>query len=401
MNNNEKFNVICLSNQLWDSPSWTNKHHVMSRLSSAGHKVVFVDPPINTGNVFLTQIKRKLWNLPRLLTRQKLVNSNLKVFTPLNPIPFYGTTSKWHVSKINKIARGFFNKKVKTVLWVYHVETAGLKNYLDSLNYDFLVYDCVDNYEAFPQYDTPSKKQFIRNQESYLTQKADVVFATAPGLVEKLSRIKSANVFFMPNTGDYEKFKNIKMLKDSLPGELLNISRPIIGFTGSLDEYKFDIDLLKKLAATYQNYNFVLIGQIALKDKDADLNTLGLSEFKNVHFLGVKPYSIIQNYFAGFDAYIIPYQLNDYTVGGCFPVKFHDALAGGLPVIVTNMPAYYPFKDVCYISDSHEDFIKNLKIALEEDSREKYLLRQKVAKENTWESKVEKMTHIIFSNLKQ
>jgi len=394
----QKYNIICLSNQLWDFPNWTNKRHVMSRLAKQGHTILFVDPPINAGNVFVRQILRGLWKLARLITKQKTDESGARIFTPLNFLPFPKITSVFHVKAITSIAKSYFKNSQKTILWVYHVEMPCLENYIAGLKYDFLIYDCVDNYEGFPTYDTAQKKEKIRAQEKYLAQKANIVFATAPGLIEKL-KAYNTKVYFTPNVGDYEKFKDAKRLVDKIPAELQTIPRPRIGFTGALDQYKFDLELLKKIATDHPDYSFVLIGQMALKDKSAKLSQLGLADAKNIYFLGFKPYDTLQYYFAGFDAFIIPYVLNDYTVGGCFPVKFHDALSAGLPTIVTNLPAYAPFKDVCYISKNHDDFSQNIKKALQEYSSQKAFARQEIAKDNNWDGKVLMLTRLIGENL--
>jgi len=58
--------------------------------------------------------------------------------------------------------------------------------------------------------------------------------------------------------------------------------------------------------------------------------------------------------------FIIPYQINDYTVGGCFPVKFHDALSAGLPVVVTDLPAYAPLKTFVTFPEVTTSFRKML-----------------------------------------
>lgn len=393
----QKLNIICLANQQWDYPLKTNKWHVMSRLAKLGHNVLFVDPPINTGFLLVRQTLDGRWSLKRLITRV-YERENVCVYSPLDPLPFHDFMSKQHVGAIKRLARKNLDPSRKTILWVYHVEALGLQNYLEGINHDLLIYDCVDNYEGFPRYDTPKKKEWLKNQEKYLTEKARLVFATAPGLVEKLQRYNK-NVFFTPNAGDYKKFINVRSLTAKIPEDLARIPRPRIGFTGAVDEYKFDAQLVKKLAEDYPNYSFVIIGPLALKDKKASAEGLGLSGLKNIYFMGARPYEEIRNYYAGFDVYIIPYQLNDYTVGGCFPVKFHDSLAAGLPVVVTDLPAYTPFEDVCYVSKDYEQFSQNLKKALAEDSPVKVTARQAVAKENDWDGKVAKMLEFIYQAL--
>lgn len=401
-NTGQKYNIICLSNQLWDFPNPTNKKHVMSRLAKMGHVVLFVDPPINFGGIFIRQLHRGLWSVGRILTRlKKDSGTGVTIFTPINLIPMSFITSYFHALKIKSLTQKLFNKEHKTVLWIYHVQIQKLKRYLDVLDYDLLIYDCVDNYAGFPEqksfYKTVESKKNTLRQEEMISKRANVIFASAPGLVDRLEKY-SSNVCFTPNVGDYNRFKDSKKYRFSLPDDIKSIPRPVIGFTGALDDYKFDFDLMKKLVLNYSNYSFVLIGQAALKDKDINMNDKKVFNLNNVHFLGTKPYDILPNYFAGFDAFIIPYVLNDYTVGGCFPVKFHDALAAGLPVVVTDLPAYYPFRDVCYISKNHDDFILNLKLALEEDSPVKIKDRQNTAKENNWDGKVENMLKIISEN---
>lgn len=394
----DTYNIICLSNQLWLKDYWTNKSHVMSRLSKLGHKVLFVEPPINTGRLFLRQVLAGAWSKNRLITKTGVIKeSGVLVYSPLNFLPNSGFNTSRHIKSIEKLAKSYFDPTRKTLLWVYHVQLKELMDYVGRLHHDILIYDCVDNYLGFPENSdfyatTVSKKQLIL-QEVELAKKADLIFASAPGLVDRLIK-HNPNTHFTPNVGDYQKFKDAKLIKE-LPSDLAKIKKPVIGFTGALDEYKFDMELFKKVIKECPNCSFVLIGSMAIKGKEVTKDELGLSDFENVYLLGPKPYADIHNYFAGFDAYIIPYQLNDYTVGGCFPVKFHDALAAGLPVVVTDMPVYTLFKDVCYISKSDDEFVDNVKRAVAEDSVDKIKARQEVAKHNNWDGKVASMLELI------
>jgi len=411
----QKYNIICLSNQLWDFPLWTNKRHVMGRLPKLGHSVLFVDPPINTGRLFLRHVLQGKWSLGRLISKKKKTEDGVVVFSPLNFHPFDKKSSVGHAKNIDKTASKIFKKNAlslqgdvqqgdtqsgrKTILWVYHVEIPYLENYLKNIKHDFLIYDCVDNYEGFPKYDTPEKKKKIADQEKLLASRANIIFATTPGLVEKLKKY-NPKTFFAPNVGDYERFFDIKNKGFEIPDDMKDVSHPIIAFTGAVDEYKFDRYLFKKTASDYPSYSFVIIGPVALKDRSSSKKELGFENLKNVYFLGTKDYTELPKYLAHFDEMIIPYQLNDYTVGGCFPVKFLDYLAAGIPTVVTDLPTYSPFADVCYISKNPNEFSQNIRKALEGDSPEKIKQRQKVAKDNTWNGKISKMLNLIGENIK-
>ena len=149
-----KYNIICFSNQLWDFPNWTNKRHVMTRLAQQGHSVIFVDPPINPGFVFFRQVFRKLWSFVRVLTQVKLDESGAYVYTPINWVPFSKLSTNYHIWRIKQLSRKHFKKDQKSILWAYHVQIKDLFDYVAELSHDVLVYDCVDNYAAFPDNQT-------------------------------------------------------------------------------------------------------------------------------------------------------------------------------------------------------------------------------------------------------
>lgn len=394
-----KFNVICFSNQLWDYPNWTNKRQVMYRLGQQGHKIIFVDPTINFGKVLLTQFKKGFFNLKRLILGYK-IDENVLVYTPIRFLLLEKFYAKFFSSKINNLAKKHLNPEVKTVMWVYDVELPELQIYLDNVNRDFLIYDCVDYYAGFPRYQTKEQKEAILSVEKNLTQSSDIVFATAPGLVDRLKKYNS-KTYYTPNVGDFELFHNCKeRYENEIPEKLKNIKSPIIGYIGAIDSYKFDYLLLKEAALRLPDYSFVIIGGSGLKDTEGSLKDLGLENISNIHFIGTVPFVETPKYMAHFDVDLIPYVLNDYTVGGCFPVKFFNSMSAGIPSVVTNMPVFTLYKDVTYISKNYDEFINNIKKALEENNENKISERISVAKQNTWELKVANMAGIIKSHLK-
>jgi len=205
-----------------------------------------------------------------LLKQHKEDKSGAIVYTPINPLPFSGITARLHIKKISKLIKKHSVEKRKTVLWAYHVQMMQMEKYLRDLDYDVLVYDCVDNYAAFPEqrslFPTSVAGEKLIEQEKKLTETANLVFASAPGLVEKLKKINPC-VYYTPNVGDFKRFKNTKSYKYKIPEELSKIPRPRIGMIGALDEYKFDAALVKKCAQENPKYSFVLIGPLALKGR--------------------------------------------------------------------------------------------------------------------------------------
>ena len=344
----------------------------------------------------------------------------LAVFTPLT-LSFSESPNltDFNIRRMRNQFPDFFDGSA--VLWVYN---PAMDEYVEKIPHRLLIYDCVDDYPSMANYIRLGLSREIAAKEDKITRKADVVFATTRHLARKLSRYNN-NVHYVGNAGDYERFapvgkarlserskrvqpsrglnplfgtargRNDGVWKRVEPWEGLNpIGRPRIGFTGAIDEYKLNLPLLAKIAKAYPAYSLVLVGPQGVADSQPDLSEL--KKLPNVHFIGPQPYEEMPKFFAGFDCYIIPYNLNNYTLKGCFPVKFFDALAAGLPTIVSNLPAFGPFADVCYIGGSDEEFISLIGKALEEDSPEKIKVRMQIAQRNSWEKKVERMLNIIY-----
>jgi len=397
--NTEMIDVVCLSNQPWDFELWTNKKQIMIRLRDRGHKVLFVDPPLRLS--IIDKVLKHRIKLRSLFTSVSDTKS-LSIYSP------FRVTLNKGVSKYNKyleflptllqtliINRFFSNSTNKKVLWVYHVAYPGLEQLIQKIKYDILIYDSVDEYAEMPQFEKEADKKWIIQRESWLLEKADIVFTSAPGLYTKFKQIKE-RTFYTPNAGSYELFSNLSNL--NIPNDLEDIKnsgKKIIGFSGAIDSYKVDVNLVTKLADFYPDYEFVLIGPTKYTDASDQVDQL--NGYNNIKFLGVKPYESLPAYFKYFDAYIIPYNLNSYTVG-CFPTKFHDSLAAGLATITTNLQAFEPFTKVSYVAKSDEEFIRFVKLAIEENNNKKQQERMQVAKQNTWDQKVNKQLQIICSS---
>ena len=390
-NKSNDLDIVCLSNQPWDFELWTNKKQIMTRVRDRGNNVLFVNPPLRL--TIIDKVIKKRIKLSSLFSNV-VESKGLSIYSP------FRLTFKKSIASYNKfleffptllqsyLINKFFSKSTgKKVLWVYHVAYPGLELLLSKVNYDVLIYDSVDEYSEMPQFKLDQDKRWILNREDWLVKKADIIFTSAPGLYKKFKKIKS-NTFYTPNAGSYELFSNLDLLP--VPQNLVDIKgggKKIVGFSGAIDSYKINVSLLCTLAKNYPNYVFVLLGPIKYTDSSDNVDLL--KDYNNIKLLGVTPYENLPAYFKCFDAYIIPYNINSYTVG-CFPTKFHDALASGLPTVITNLESIQPFSQVCYSARSDLEFVKLLQIAINENSDEKKNQRMQVASQNTWDQKLEK-----------
>ncbi len=420
----QTYTFIVLSNQPFDLPLKTNKWHIATRLAKRGHQVIYVDPPLRF-KALKAFIKNPSLNLSALFMSTERKSENLMVYRPANLFnfwPFSLINTSMHSGQIKKILNMFPRKNEELIIWTYHFDFPDLENFLKKFKYNILLYDVVDEYTAFPEYSQRKKvnpsvvswiqwlddelkiwlnqkglqgTNWVLHREKWLSDKADLVFASAPGLVEKFKKWRP-DVYYLPNAAAVEVFdKPQSSFKE--PEDLKNIPHPRIGFSGAIDNYKTNIKLIEKCAKTYRHYHFVLIGPEKLSDPDIDLSVL--KSLKNVHFLGMKPWEETPAYFAYFDIYFIPYNLNDYTVKGCFPVKYFEGLAAGLPTIVTNMPAYNGFDPDGYVAKDDTEFVFTIEKALQQNSPERIAARKKMASENSYDGKVDKELHLLSSKL--
>ncbi len=424
-----KYTFIILSNQPFDFELKTNKWHIATRLAKRGHQVVFIDPPLRF-KALRSFLRNPSINIFKLFTGSEVRENNLVVYRPANIFNFwpFSMFNTWmHSNKIKSLLGNFPDKNLKVVLWVYHFDFPDLESFITVTKHDLLIYDVVDEYTAFPEYSqrkkvTPSLISWVQwiddelkiifnqkglqgvdwvlHREKWLAEKANLVFASAPGLVTKFKQWRP-DVHFLPNAAAVEVF-DLPVEKLSEPKDISDIPHPRVGFSGAIDSYKNNIKLIEKVAKTYRRYHFILIGPEKVSDPDLDLSAL--KQLSNVHFLGLRPWSTMPYYFAHFDAFFIPYNLNDYTVKGCFPVKYFEALAAGLPTIVTNLPAYEGFDVDGYVSKDDAGFVFNIERALQENSEEKINARKKLASQNSWDGKVNKQLMLInksFENVKE
>ncbi len=137
------------------------------------------------------------------------------------------------------------------------------------------------------------------------------------------------------------------------------------------------MDMVRTAAADRPDWQFVLIGHTF----GADINWL--QQLSNVHLLGEKPYQALPSYLRDFDVACIPFLLNSLTAA-TNPVKFYEYLSAGKPVVAVDLPDLAPYQDHYYPVRQPAEFVKQIELALAEDSPAKARRRIDLARCNTW-----------------
>jgi glycosyltransferase involved in cell wall biosynthesis len=174
----------------------------------------------------------------------------------------------------------------------------------------------------------------------------------------------------------------------------LSYSHPIIGFSGSIYDWKVDINLIINLLKELPNCSFVFTGTVKIKNK---LLNRKLFSFLNFHHLGILPINKLQQVMSQFDVCLIPYKINKWSQSA-YPVKIMEYLALGKPVVVTNLSSidYLAKNKIIYRASNELSFINLIKKALNEKfNKNTYKNRIDEAIKNDWKNRIIELINMI------
>src|SRR3990167_7406344 len=288
----------------------------------------------------------------------------------------YKVSEKLYIcSLVNTLSMNLFLRKTlskfqipnsKFILWSYFPLYI---DYFDAIPAKLKIFDAVDDWSEHPSY--VRYKKALKENYREIAKKADIIFTVSEDLRDRLFGGRN-NVYWIPN--GVKDFKSLKDLKS------FHHSPITIGYIGTIQS-RIDFDLVKCIAQRHKDKQFVFVGPIW---KDAE--TEKVKSLPNVSFTRRVPYDKVGEYLAGFDATIIPHKINQFTVS-MNPMKLHEYLACGLPVISTIDYG----KTLVYFAPTEKLFADAVTLALKENNEQLIEQRKKYAQENLWERRVGEM----------
>jgi glycosyltransferase involved in cell wall biosynthesis len=109
---------------------------------------------------------------------------------------------------------------------------------------------------------------------------------------------------------------------------------------------------------------------------------------------GAQSRELLPGFLKSFSVCLVPYKFNNYTKN-CFPLKIHEYLASGKPVVASALSAIRDYSEVMYFSATKEEFLGNIRIAMFENDNPKRDKRIQLASHNTWENRILSMEKIL------
>lgn len=237
-----------------------------------------------------------------------------------------------------------------------------------------IIYECFDEHSGFKQ-----SGKWIKKQEEALVKTSDAIIVSSQKLLEKFSGLRKKNVFLISNGASTKQLLEIK--KPNKPVLIKNIQKPIIGYHGAIEEW-IDDKLIAAILKNYPQYDLVMIGAI---------NNLKIAKLKNkysnLHLVGEINFKEVFDYVYYFDLAIIPFSITP-LIENTLPVKFFEYLALKKPILTTALPELIKYKEICFYTESREEFIEKIPKAIEKQLNTKLNKKiEQICLNEDWQNK--------------
>jgi glycosyltransferase involved in cell wall biosynthesis len=389
-------NLVYFGPEKWDG-LWRNRHQLMSRFAQQ-NKVLYVEPYIDLQRVRHEWRAGSLkWNdLWQDFRKSRVRKQRDNLFIYRSPV-FIPISGRYPLDRITWFMwKGWLKAAMrklgmeKPIVWLSRPNMLELNT---GFGAQLVVYHVVDEYAAYPGNDWEARRQ-QQALERQMLKKADLVVVVSENLLQS-KRPFNKNTFLVPNGVDVQSYVQATESHRPPPPDITQLSRPVIGYSG-LIAARLNLDLLEHIAITHPEWSIALVG--AVDERYCAGELARLKQIRNIHFLGRKEIDQVPRYVQAFDVCLIPYQL-DERAQNASPLKLYDYMATGKPVVATDFPAARQFSDLIYIAQTVKDFMHHIEQALAENDDDLAQKRQLVARENTWEKRVEQLSQVLESHL--
>jgi glycosyltransferase involved in cell wall biosynthesis len=370
--------VLALVPERWGG-MWLSRHQVLTRLSRYFH-VVWHNPA-------------RSWRKPRA----RIANADptpppatgFEIYDHEPWLPkFYRprlldrATELARLERSRRLLERAGCRRVVLYLWRPELGPA-----LDMVEHDVSCYHIADEY-SFLDTEHP-----IPADELALIQRVDQVFVHSPALMEKKGNI-NPNTAYVTNGVDYPAFAT----PAPEPADLAAIPRPRIGYVGRIKS-QMDWKTLIGIARRRPDWSLVLVGPTGYMGQfKADREEL--FALPNVHYLGNRSVREIPGYTQHMDVCLLCYALTDYT-RYIFPLKLHEYLATGRPVVGSDIRTLRDFASTVRIAHNLDEWVAGIDASLApaEHSRERIEERRRVARAYDWNEIAGRVAGILCDRL--
>ncbi len=387
-------NIVCIAPNPWDE-IWRRRHHLMTRLAR-DNRVLWVEPPCFLPLSLLESVRR-----PSSRGILSQVRDNLFVYRLLHPLPFGESALRKGIGLIHRLNVWSCITQVKLamrhlgftspLLWLYYTEIS--EDLIGRCGEKLTVCDVFDKYSAYSHYDAWGARR-LEEREKRLLGKVDLVFTVSEQLCAYCKQFNET-VFIVPNGVDITLWHDQAI--DGTPLTNLRLLHPVLGYVGSIYD-KVDFDLLLRISHAYPQASLLLIGPVKVMCAENQKLLSQLRSRPNVFFVGPKFYAELPAYYEIIDIALLPYASTE-QVKYLFPTKLFEYMAARKLIVAMNTFAGEVFADIVSVARNKEQFVRCIGQLLTEDNSARVQLGYEIARQNSWDVRLERIGQIIESYL--
>lgn len=381
--------IVCISSRSWES-LWRHTQPLIVRMAR-DNRVLFFEPGRNPDKPWRSELPRNLVNFCGVYQRPlhtNLIRIQLPSKLPYMKRQIPRVALPVGIAAISRLNAEIVVRHVRRALRELAVEAPIL--WLD-VPMPWVAGRCGEALSVYFNYDEHAEfagnqqiEGMLRALDERVCAEVDLVFATSRGQAERRRRV-NPHTYMVPNGVDFELFHTALSGTLPLPPDIASIPGPIIGFAGWLG-HQVDVALLYRVAEAFPHCSLVLVGPDELPQSAA---RSGLARLPNVYFLGQKRREDLPAYLQRFDVGLIPYLVDTGHMRTGYPLKLQEYLAAGRATVGTAMLELYQYADVVRIGEDHAQFVEQVAAALADQSAAAVAARVAVARQNTWDQRVE------------
>lgn len=277
-----------------------------------------------------------------------------------------------------------FRRAVKNIeeydfLWLGH---PAFYKYIDKDYKGTVLYDCMDDYSALSTDSRITRE--LQRLEDALVKRADIIFVSSCVLKENVERIGGKGKTWLIRNG----FPAEEIHE---PQQAVKKNRYKIGYFGTVAEW-MDFNLIYDSLEKNKNIEYHFIGPMGVeKPKEND----------RIIFEGVVEHRELYEKTKDYDAYIMPFQVND-VVRAVDPVKLYEYISMGKCVISVRYKEIERFSPFVHFYKDEEEYVRVIKRLSKEGFPPKFDKKEQLEflNNNSWDERYKIIRNIMKNRTK-
>jgi glycosyltransferase involved in cell wall biosynthesis len=362
-----------------------NRQHILSHLAVRGWPALYSTGALSVWDRFSSRWEKAGW------FRGADVIEGVRVDRAARWMPRWPSHQAWDRLAIRDHVRwlksSLGDAESPFIAYVFH---PSFWPYVEQLRPRFVVFHAYDSFDL-----TEDWNEELAHHQAALARRADLCIASASGMALSFPDDVRASVRELPNGAETELFMAAEGC--ACPDDIAAIPHPRIVYAGAINR-KLDFKMVADLARARAGWHWVFIGRLLLDDDaETQRDWQECIALPNVHYLGDRNASALPPYLHHADVSVMCYRVDGHGwwLRGS-PLKLHEQLAVGRPVVGAALDAIRPFSHVVDIVRTHEEWMDAITRALSSGGVGTPAERRAVALQNSWDCRVDLLERWLF-----